>query len=667
MDRLFKFLYIRRILKHLALAMAFLAVLFWMVFIFPLPIKAQQPEDISIKKIDFGDYPQVNIYISLREGSDLEYMNLKQEDFVVLENGEEVSNLSIKSLEEISEPIGIVLVMDTSGSMRGQPINDAINAASFVVDEMRDIDKIAVVGFSDDVVVHSYFTSDHKKLKDSISEIEAKGETALFDGIYDSCELFRSGYNLKYKYLVVLSDGTDTVSSHTSEDVIDIALQEDVGIYSIALLSSEFNPEVIENISESTGGEMLTAVDSDELEELYGSISKKIINQYKISYTSQWPSTENIDISVDIKKSGISGSTGVSYENPYYSSPPRRIVFDYKNYLLLTLFNIWWVKIVLFAAVFLAVTFFLYSIVLFIPARRQTLKDKAGKYGLGTGLEQVEGEPGYGEETGRKGFTGWIVGIVSKFASRRGFVELFESRLERAGLTLRAPEFIALHLFLVLAITMTVYYFSGNFLLTVVFLIVAVLSPFLFLNLKTSQRLKRFHEQLPDALQLISGSLKAGYSFNQALSMVVDESKPPLGEEFRRILSEMRMGITEKQALENTSKRIKSEYFDWTVMAINVQREVGGNLAEIMETISSTIRERDRVMNRIKALTSEGRLSAIILIALPIVLGILLMVMNRVYISLLFTTKLGLTMLLVSGVIMIIGIIWILKIIQIKY
>jgi len=149
--------------------------------------------------------------------------------------------------------------------------------------------------------------------------------------------------------------------------------------------------------------------------------------------------------------------------------------------------------------------------------------------------------------------------------------------------------------------------------------------------------------------------------------MVVDESKPPLGEEFRRILSEMRMGITEKQALENTSKRIKSEYFDWTVMAINVQREVGGNLAEIMETISSTIRERDRVMNRIKALTSEGRLSAIILIALPIVLGILLMVMNRVYISLLFTTKLGLTMLLVSGVIMIIGIIWILKIIQIKY
>jgi len=114
-------------------------------------------------------------------------------------------------------------------------------------------------------------------------------------------------------------------------------------------------------------------------------------------------------------------------------------------------------------------------------------------------------------------------------------------------------------------------------------------------------------------------------------------------------------------------KRINSEYFDWTVMAINVQREVGGNLAELMETISNTIRERDRVMNRTKALTAEGRLSAVILIVLPIAVGMLMMIINREYISLLFTTKLGLLMLLVAGIMMIIGIIWIVKIIQVKY
>jgi len=667
MNNPFKISDIKKSLKYLLLTAAFIAVLGLMLLISPLPVKAQDSGDISIKRVDFDSYPQVNIYISLREGSELEYLDLKQEDFAVLENGEEVSNLSVKSLEEVYEPIGIALVIDTSGSMRNQPIRDAINAASFFVDEMRDIDKIAVVGFSDEVTVHSDFTSDSKKLKDSISKIEARGETALFDGIYEACELFRGGHNIKHRYIIVLSDGMDTVSRHTSEEVTDIALQEGVGVYSIALLSSEFNPESIKNISESTGGDMLTAVDSEDLRGLYERISRRIINQYKISYTSLWPATEDINISVDIKKSGVSESTGVSYENPYYSTPPRKVVFDYKNFFLLSLFDIWWVKIILFAAVFLAVTFFLYALILFIPIRRQTLKEKAGKYGFKTGAGAFEGEPGYTEERERKGFTGWIVGIISRIASRRGFVELFESRLERAGMNIRAPEFISIHLISVLAISMTVYYFSGNFILTAVVIIVAVLSPFLFLNIKTSQRLRRFHEQLPDSLQLISGSLKAGYSFNQALSMVVDESKPPLSDEFRRILSEIRMGITEKQALANTAGRIKSEYFDWTVMAINVQREVGGNLAEIMETISATIRERDRVMNRIKALTSEGRLSAIILIVLPVVLGIILMAINRVYISLLYTTKIGLVMLLAAGVVMIIGIIWILKIIQIKY
>jgi tight adherence protein B len=127
------------------------------------------------------------------------------------------------------------------------------------------------------------------------------------------------------------------------------------------------------------------------------------------------------------------------------------------------------------------------------------------------------------------------------------------------------------------------------------------------------------------------------------------------------------MGIPESEALENTSERIKSEYFEWTVTAVNVQREVGGNLAELMETISNTIRERDRVMNRINALTSEGRLSALILIALPFVIAMLMFFISREYISLLYTTLPGMIMMLISGVLMVTGIVWIIKIIQIKY
>jgi len=149
--------------------------------------------------------------------------------------------------------------------------------------------------------------------------------------------------------------------------------------------------------------------------------------------------------------------------------------------------------------------------------------------------------------------------------------------------------------------------------------------------------------------------------------MIVDETKPPVSDEFKKVLSEIRMGLPERDALENMAKRINSELFNWTVMAVNVQREVGGNLAEVMEIITNTIRERDRVMNQIKALTSEGRLSAYILISLPILTAIALSILNREYVSLLVTTNIGLIMLSVSVILMIAGIVWIIKIIRIKY
>jgi tight adherence protein B len=140
-----------------------------------------------------------------------------------------------------------------------------------------------------------------------------------------------------------------------------------------------------------------------------------------------------------------------------------------------------------------------------------------------------------------------------------------------------------------------------------------------------------------------------------------------MSDEFRRVLSEIRMGLPERDALENMARRMNSEHFNWTVMSVNIQREVGGNLAEVMEIITNTIRERDRVMRQIKALTAEGRISAYILIGLPISLAGALTIINREYVSLLVTTRIGLVMLSVAAILMIIGIIWIIKIIRIEY
>ncbi|MCJ7665779.1 MAG: VWA domain-containing protein, partial [Actinobacteria bacterium] len=293
---------------------AIVLIIFSISFSFPAAATAQESEDILITKTDFEDYPKVNIYIYFKEGSEVETLDLKQEDFIVLENGEDVSSLSVKGLDEIPDPIGVILVLDTSGSMKGEPITDAAKASSLFLDEMRSIDEFSVASFADNVAIHSGLTSNRKKLRDSISEVKAQGETSLFDGIFEAIDQFNNRSDIEYRYLIVLSDGMDTASKHNAQDVIDKALQEGVIIYSIALLSPEFNPDDIRNISRSTGGEMLAAADSKELKELYKSISKKIINQYKISYTSLWPNAEGIVISISVEKSGLSVTTETGYE-----------------------------------------------------------------------------------------------------------------------------------------------------------------------------------------------------------------------------------------------------------------------------------------------------------------------------------------------------------------
>ncbi len=203
--------------------------------------------------------------------------------------------------------------------------------------------------------------------------------------------------------------------------------------------------------------------------------------------------------------------------------------------------------------------------------------------------------------------------------------------------------------------------------MTLAVVVFIIFIPFLLINFKTNQRIKKFNEQLPDTLQLVEGALKAGYSLNQSLVMVINETKPPISEEFRITLNEIRMGISEKAALENMAKRINSELFDWVILAVNIQREVGGNLAEIMDIIANTIREKERVLRQIKALTAEGKLSAYVLIGLPIILGIALSILNKAYISVLFSTKIGFMMLALAAILMIIGIVWILRIVKIDY
>ncbi len=175
-----------------------------------------------------------------------------------------------------------------------------------------------------------------------------------------------------------------------------------------------------------------------------------------------------------------------------------------------------------------------------------------------------------------------------------------------------------------------------------------------------------FERQLPDTLTLLSTSLRAGYSLLQAVEAVAAEAPAPTGREFGRSIAESRLGRPVVDTMRAISDRMRSQDFQWAVMAIEIQREVGGNLAEVLQTVADTMRQRNRLKGEIRALTAEGRLSAIVLALLPILLFAFLFATNRSYLEPLFTETAGLIGIGAGLALMASGVYWLKKIVDIE-
>ena len=154
-------------------------------------------------------------------------------------------------------------------------------------------------------------------------------------------------------------------------------------------------------------------------------------------------------------------------------------------------------------------------------------------------------------------------------------------------------------------------------LIGIIFIAIGAVVPWMFLGIKRSRRRKAFGRSLPDTLQLMSGSLTAGLSLAQSIDTIVNEGTEPIASEFRRVLVETRLGVSLETAMEGVAERYDSKDFAWVVMAINIQRKVGGNLAELLDTVANTIREREYMRRQVSALAAEGKLSAFVLGGLP--------------------------------------------------
>jgi len=265
--------------------------------------------------------------------------------------------------------------------------------------------------------------------------------------------------------------------------------------------------------------------------------------------------------------------------------------------------------------------------------------------------------------------TGWIPESVSSFGARfaqaQGFGEKLDAQLEAAGISMRSGEFVVATVGAGLLGAVLGAAMLQNVILAAVIGVVGALVPTVILRMALGRRSEKMREQLPDVLTIMASSLRAGHSFLQALDTTAREIQAPADVEFQRLVAEIRLGRPAEDALEALADRVGSPDFRWAVLAVNIQREVGGNLAEILDNVSDTLRERAMMRRQIRVLTAEGRLSAWVLAILPFALALYMFAVNPKYISLLFTTQIGLFMLGVGGVLLVLGILWMRKIVDI--
>ena len=264
---------------------------------------------------------------------------------------------------------------------------------------------------------------------------------------------------------------------------------------------------------------------------------------------------------------------------------------------------------------------------------------------------------------------GWIPSEVTKFGTRfaesRGFSDRLDAELEAAGVSLRSGEFVVASAGAALVFGVLGAALLSNWILALVVALVGGVFPTILLRSALNKRADKLREQLPDVLTIMASSLRAGHSFLQSLDTVAKEIAPPAAGEFQRVVAEIRLGRPAEDALESLAERVGSPDFKWAVLAVNIQREVGGNLAEILDTVADTLRERAMLRRQIKVLTAEGRLSAWVLGLLPFGIALYMFAVNPDYLGLLWHTTYGIIMLIVAGCLMVAGVLWMKKIVNI--
>jgi tight adherence protein B len=255
--------------------------------------------------------------------------------------------------------------------------------------------------------------------------------------------------------------------------------------------------------------------------------------------------------------------------------------------------------------------------------------------------------------------------IDSRLGARPGGI-LSQATLDAAGLKKQASDYVVIS-GVVILIAGVVGLSLGGLVFGLLFCLFALLGLFATIRLLTSKRRSKFDEQVPDTLQLLTGGMRAGHSLLRAVDAAAQESEAPMADELSRVVNETRIGRDLGSSLNDVAQRTQSEDFAWVAQAIEIHREVGGDLAEVLDHVGETIRDRNQIRRQVRALSAEGRMSALVLLALPVVMFFALMLINPTYAQTFTSTVPGYLMIAASIVMLALGSVWLSRLVKPKY
>ena len=550
------------------------------------------------------------------------------EGLTVSEAGDEVA---VEAAVRPDPRLAIVLAVDTSQAMNGAALVQTKAALTELVQDRPDNSVVALVTFADEAVVDVDFTNDDARLLAAIEALSASGATALWNGVGTAAQLFDRAPAGTQHDMVLVSGGPDGGSATPPSRARGAVRDADAAVYAIATAGAD--QDAIQAVASGSGG-TFSAVPPEEIPQTLDTTRRLLTQQFDVTW-DRGEQTGATDLSLSIgdttaQASYVAGGvmSGGQLSPRPIAEPSGFTSLQGEPFKLLAI-----------VGVLLAVALGFYALVTSLAKDPDGLETVLSPYGEGYVPGGAAADDGDGA-LATSSIVQRAVDLTEQIAENQGFLSKVEAQLERANLPLRAAEAIFFYAAFVLVVLLLVTVLQGPLIGLIAAAITALVAP-AALNFLAGRRRKQFMAQLPDMLTLLSGTLRAGYSLMQGVEAVAQEVDEPMGQELRRICTEARLGRPLEESLDAAAERLDIPDFTWAVMAIRIQREVGGNLAELLLTVADTMTQRERLRRDVAALTAEGKMSAIVLGVLPPALAMVMWVVNPEYIGQLFNTTIG--------------------------